>query len=202
MATLAQLKQRIAKLQKQAETIAAKAAKSVLNDIRAIMDEHGLTTADIDAHRSGRKTARKATPPKAAKKVAKSSKASKTTSSTGKLPAKYINPKTGETWSGHARPPAWIKDVKDRTKFLIDGAAAQPVVASKKVTARKSRSVNGIASTKATASRKSAGKTATSTSKSAQPAKPVTRRARAKPASNGAAQLASADGASPAAVVA
>jgi DNA-binding protein H-NS len=33
-----------------------------------------------------------------------------------------LNPKTGETWSGHARPPAWIKDVKDRTKFLLDGA--------------------------------------------------------------------------------
>lgn len=202
MATLAQLKQRIAKLQKQAETIAAKAAKSVLNDIRAMMDEHGLTTADIDAHDAGRKTARKAAPPKAAKRVAKSSKASKTASSKGKLPAKYMNTKTGETWSGHARPPAWIKDVKDRTKFLIDGAAAQPVVASKKVAAKKARSVNGIASTKTTTSRKSAGKKATSTSKSAQPAKPVTRRARVKPASNGAAQSASVDGATPAAVVA
>ncbi|SOE64271.1 H-NS histone family protein [Caballeronia arationis] len=30
----------------------------------------------------------------------------------------HLNPKTGETWSGHARPPAWIRDVKDRTKFL------------------------------------------------------------------------------------
>ncbi|WP_342802414.1 H-NS family nucleoid-associated regulatory protein [Paraburkholderia panacisoli] len=34
-----------------------------------------------------------------------------------------MNPKTGETWSGHARPPAWIKDVKDRSKFLIASSA-------------------------------------------------------------------------------
>ncbi|MFP3559554.1 H-NS family nucleoid-associated regulatory protein, partial [Paraburkholderia sp. SIMBA_049] len=41
----------------------------------------------------------------------------------GKLPPKYVNPRTGETWSGHARPPAWIKDVKHRSKFLIAGGA-------------------------------------------------------------------------------
>jgi DNA-binding protein H-NS len=35
-----------------------------------------------------------------------------------------MNPKTGETWSGHARPPQWIAGVKDRSKFLIDGNAA------------------------------------------------------------------------------
>ncbi|WP_375508490.1 H-NS family nucleoid-associated regulatory protein, partial [uncultured Caballeronia sp.] len=43
--------------------------------------------------------------------------------SNGKLPAKYRDPKTGATWSGWARPPAWIKDVKDRTKYLIDSSA-------------------------------------------------------------------------------
>lgn len=49
----------------------------------------------------------------------------------GKLPAKYMNPKTGETWSGHARPPAWIKDVKDRSKFLIGGATTAPTSGAK-----------------------------------------------------------------------
>ena len=44
--------------------------------------------------------------------------------SKGKLPPKYMNPKTGETWSGHARAPGWIAGVKDRTKFLLDGSAA------------------------------------------------------------------------------
>jgi DNA-binding protein H-NS len=48
----------------------------------------------------------------------------------GKLPPKYRNPKTGETWSGHARPPVWIKDVKDRSKFLIAGGAEATVAAT------------------------------------------------------------------------
>ncbi|WP_180978148.1 MULTISPECIES: H-NS histone family protein [Burkholderia] len=30
----------------------------------------------------------------------------------------YINPQTGQTWSGRGRPPTWIAD-RDRSKFLI-----------------------------------------------------------------------------------
>ncbi|SKC69722.1 H-NS family nucleoid-associated regulatory protein [Paraburkholderia hospita] len=55
-----------------------------------------------------------------------------------KLPPKYINPKTGETWSGHARPPAWIKEVKDRSKFLIAGGA-EAIVAATTGTASKAK---------------------------------------------------------------
>jgi hypothetical protein len=36
------------------------------------------------------------------------------------LAPKYRDPKTGATWSGHARPPAWIKDARDRSVFLIE----------------------------------------------------------------------------------
>jgi hypothetical protein len=35
-------------------------------------------------------------------------------------PALYTDLKTGATWSGRA--PAWLTDVKDRSKFLIAGA--------------------------------------------------------------------------------
>ena len=38
------------------------------------------------------------------------------------VPAKYLNPKTGDTWTGRGKPPAWIQG-KDREQFLI----AQPV---------------------------------------------------------------------------
>ncbi|WP_254699795.1 H-NS family nucleoid-associated regulatory protein [Trinickia violacea] len=59
----------------------------------------------------------------------------------GRFPAKYCNPKTGETWSGHARPPKWIANVKDRSIYLIAGAgsevATEPAAASKKKTATK-----------------------------------------------------------------
>jgi DNA-binding protein H-NS len=48
----------------------------------------------------------------------------------GPQPAKYQHPKTGATWSGHGRAPAWIADAKDQSKFLIaEGAEAIGAVA-------------------------------------------------------------------------
>jgi hypothetical protein len=83
-----------------------------------------LTAPDIEAPGGATRTGRKLGRPagaRSAKKTAATAKKSPSLAK-GKLPAKYLNPKTGETWSGWARPPAWIKDVKDRTKFLIHGA--------------------------------------------------------------------------------
>ncbi|MEW9586389.1 H-NS histone family protein [Paraburkholderia sp. DGU8] len=37
----------------------------------------------------------------------------------GPQPAMYRDPKSGATWSGRGRAPAWIANVKDRSKFLI-----------------------------------------------------------------------------------
>jgi DNA-binding protein H-NS len=50
----------------------------------------------------------------------------------GAQPPKYLNPKTGATWSGRGPAPAWLASVKDRTRFLIDGAVATVSDASKK----------------------------------------------------------------------
>jgi DNA-binding protein H-NS len=36
-----------------------------------------------------------------------------------KAPPKYRDPETGSEWSGRGKPPNWIKDAPDRTKFLI-----------------------------------------------------------------------------------
>ncbi|MFM0628390.1 H-NS family nucleoid-associated regulatory protein [Paraburkholderia xenovorans] len=44
----------------------------------------------------------------------------------GPQPAMYRDPKSGATWSGRGPAPAWFAGVKDRSKFLIDGAAAVP----------------------------------------------------------------------------
>ena len=44
----------------------------------------------------------------------------------GQQPAKYRNPKTGATWSGRGRAPAWLASAKSRAKFLIDGASESP----------------------------------------------------------------------------
>ena len=141
MATLEQIQGKVKKLQAQAEALIAKQADAALAAIRKLMDEHGLTSADIDAHsaskkRAGRpagegaaraatrKTATKATKATKTPKVTKATKSTASEPAKGKLPPKYRDPKTGATWSGHARPPAWIASARDRTKFLIDAGAA------------------------------------------------------------------------------
>ncbi|CAN7661639.1 H-NS histone family protein [Caballeronia sp. LjRoot34] len=43
----------------------------------------------------------------------------------GPQAAKYADPKTGATWSGHGRAPAWLALAKDRSKFLIANATAE-----------------------------------------------------------------------------
>lgn len=109
MATLQAIQARIQKLQSQADALVAQSQQVAIQKIHALMLESGLTLADIGEPSSTGK-----------RRGAKPAKAS----GNGSLPPKYRNPKTGETWSGHARPPAWIKDVKDRSKFLIDKGAA------------------------------------------------------------------------------
>jgi DNA-binding protein H-NS len=117
MATLKQIQTKMKQLQAQADVLVAKQSKSVLADIRKLMEQHGLTAADIDVHSD---TKRRVGRPAGAQTSATTSASTK-----GKLPPKYRHPKTGATWSGHARPPAWIAKVRDRTKFLIDGAGAE-----------------------------------------------------------------------------
>jgi DNA-binding protein H-NS len=122
MPTLEQIQAKLKKLKAQEETLITKRNQTVLNDIRKLMDKHGLTTADIEAHASSPAKRRGRPAGSTAKPKATRSVKAKSTSN-GKLPAKYRDPKTGATWSGWARPPAWIKDVRDRSKFLIDGSA-------------------------------------------------------------------------------
>lgn len=116
MATLEQIQAKLKKLQAQAEMILAKKAQTAVDRIRALMLEHGLTTADIEAKakvtRDG-KTLRKGALSK--EKVVAGVKA--------KGAPKYQDPTKGATWSGHGRAPAWIADAKDRTKFLIASVA-------------------------------------------------------------------------------
>ncbi|WP_322048001.1 H-NS family nucleoid-associated regulatory protein [Paraburkholderia sp. J67] len=111
MATLDSIQAKIAKLQAQAEALVVTKSTVVLNKIRDLMDKHGISVADVDAHVGKRRGG------KAAKAVGTASV------------AKYRDPKSGATWSGHGRAPQWIAGAKDRSKFLVEGAtqAAAPV---------------------------------------------------------------------------
>ncbi|CAG9234316.1 hypothetical protein PSP6_630007 [Paraburkholderia tropica] len=116
MATLESIQARIAKLQAQAETVASTKSTAALEKIRDLMHKYSVSVADIEAFvgkRRGRKPGQAAT----AKPAASA--------------AKYLDPKTGATWAGHGRAPAWIANAQDRSKFLVNGAPSTRSAASK-----------------------------------------------------------------------
>jgi DNA-binding protein H-NS len=114
MPTLEQIQQKMKKLQVQADTLIAKKAQAAVDQIRKIMLAHGLTTVDIEAKAKAKREA------KATNGITQNVKAKVVGKLNGGTPPKYQHPKTGATWTGHGRAPAWIADAKDRTKFLIE----------------------------------------------------------------------------------
>jgi DNA-binding protein H-NS len=174
MATLEQIHSRMKKLQAQAEALLAKRAQAAVDQIRELMIKHGLTTADIEARAKAKREA-KAAGHRLSKGVVKTAAGAK-----GKMPPKYRDPKTGATWSGHARPPAWIKDAKDRTRFLIDGDASLGLNGSgvgKAMNGAKKVSAKHAASTKAPVKKAAAKQNVT---KRAQANKPAAKKTAAK----------------------
>jgi DNA-binding protein H-NS len=95
MATYRQLTEQLAKVQAQMEAAREKEVASTIEQIRQQIAEYGITAEEL-GFSSKRTTSRK----------------------TGGLPAKYRDPKTGATWSGRGRAPAWLG--KRREKFLIE----------------------------------------------------------------------------------
>ena len=97
LATFKELKAQMARLEEQAAVARAAEFEEVLADIRAKVADYGFTERDIFGRGRGR-------PRKTA---------------AGVLPPKYRDPKTGATWSGRGRAPDWIKNAKNRDRFLI-----------------------------------------------------------------------------------
>lgn len=94
MATYKQLTEQLAKVQAQMEAARQNELASTIEQIKAQIAEYGITAEEL-GFASKRTTSRKS----------------------GGLPAKYRDPKTGKTWSGRGRTPAWLG--KRREKFLI-----------------------------------------------------------------------------------
>ncbi|WP_207003341.1 H-NS histone family protein [Trinickia mobilis] len=156
MATLQQIQAKLQKLRAQADALVAKKSSAVVEKIRELMAQHGLTTADINAHTGVATSGAKRGPKPGFKRAGKSAAAAaakKTAASQakGKLPPKYRDPKSGATWSGRGPAPAWLASAKDRSKFLIDGASAaadsKPTVT--KAVAKKAPTVKKTAAKKA-----------------------------------------------------
>ncbi|MGS0894880.1 H-NS histone family protein [Burkholderia stagnalis] len=95
MATYRQLTAQLEKLQSKIDKERAKAIADAIALIRAKIVEFDITPEELGFRSPGRAAAKPKRP----------------------LPPKYLNPKTGETWSGRGRAPAWLG--KNRGRFLI-----------------------------------------------------------------------------------
>jgi DNA-binding protein H-NS len=92
LAQKATLEQQIAQAQNEERGAA-------IAQIRALMAEHGLTVADLNARRATKR---------------------KSPGSGGKVAPKYRNDATGETWSGRGLQPRWLKAALSSGKKLSD----------------------------------------------------------------------------------
>ncbi|RQR32052.1 MULTISPECIES: H-NS family nucleoid-associated regulatory protein [unclassified Burkholderia] len=96
MATYRQLTAQLERLQQKIDKEREKAIADAIAAIRAKIEEFDITAEELGFRPVGTAAAAKPKRP---------------------LPPKYLNPKTGETWSGRGRAPAWLG--KNRARFLI-----------------------------------------------------------------------------------
>lgn len=93
MATYKELLSQKAKLEEQLEAARLAEVETAIQQVRQIVHEYGLTAEDLGLAIKAKKRKGMVVPPK------------------------YMDPKTGATWSGRGRAPAWIG--KNRDRFLI-----------------------------------------------------------------------------------
>lgn len=96
MASYKQLTAQLEKLHKEVAAAREKEIEQAIADIKEKIAEYDITPEELGF-------------------------SSQSTAGTRKrpLPARYMNPKTGETWSGRGRAPGWLAGVKNRDRFLI-----------------------------------------------------------------------------------
>jgi DNA-binding protein H-NS len=88
MASLQDLLDRKAALEKEIESTRKQERAEAISKVRALMSQYGLTAADLNS-----------------KPAAKSGGSGKG----GKVAIKYRNTATGDTWSGRGLQPKWLK---------------------------------------------------------------------------------------------
>ena len=207
MTTYADVKKQIAQLEKKAADLRKVEVTKAVANIREQMAKYELTVDDIAPGKSS----------KGGKPAARSAKVKVA------KPAKYMDPKSGKTWTGHGKAPGWIaaatkagrrddflivkgtqaKDAKpvEKPKSKMRAMAAKATTIAKKVTAKKPQ----LAAQKAPSSKKgttAAKKTPVATKvKPARPAKKTTTKAPAKSPSKTKAKAISKPAATPAASV-
>jgi DNA-binding protein H-NS len=96
-ASYAEITKQIAELQSLAATARQAEVAGAKAQIKEIMQQYGLTVADLSGGAKMKPTKAKAT-----------------------VAAQFKNPETGETWTGRGRAPLWIAG-KDKEQYRIKG---------------------------------------------------------------------------------
>jgi DNA-binding protein H-NS len=125
MSKLTALRKQIATLEAKAERITKLEMTSSIAKVKTMMQSLGVTVEHLGSNVST--AVKKMTGSKTA--TAKKTRAKRA----GAGVSKYAEPKSGQTWTGFGRAPAWIASAKDRTVFLVkkvDGTGS--AVAAKK----------------------------------------------------------------------
>jgi DNA-binding protein H-NS len=104
VATLQELMAQKEALDRQIELTKKEARSEAIDKVRSLMNEYGLTLADLGG---------KSVPGKSAKK---------TKTGGTKVAAKYRNASTGESWSGRGLQPRWLKAALASGRKLADFA--------------------------------------------------------------------------------
>lgn len=86
-----QIARQAAEISKQLEDARRAERAGVIQQIRDMMAEHGLTVADLGNERGSRRGS------------------TKPASGGNKVAAKFRHPETGETWSGRGLKPKWLQ---------------------------------------------------------------------------------------------
>jgi DNA-binding protein H-NS len=159
MSKLTALKKQIAALEAQAERIAKEEMASAIAKVKDIMAEFNLTIEHLTQAVGGKRAAKK------------------TKAKTASV-AKYADPKTGKTWSGFGRAPAWIAGAKNRDAFLVGKSTAQEVAAKAPATPKKA----AAKAARPTKAPKPAAKRATAPAKKTSKPKAASAPARKSPA--------------------
>ena len=107
MATIAQLLEQKASLERQIADAQREAKSAAIAQVKALMAEHGLTLADLSARAPAAAPKTKAAgPAKVAAKVA----------------VKYRDSATGDTWTGRGLKPKWLRARLEAGSQLSDFA--------------------------------------------------------------------------------
>lgn len=114
MATLAELKKKIAQLEAQVEQITTAERASAVAKVKQIMDEFGVTIEHLIETRAVPEAPSVTTAAVASATAAKQPEKVRRTKS-----PKYRDPVTGTTWAGVGRTPAWIANATNRDDFLV-----------------------------------------------------------------------------------